>query len=110
MRIVTNSQEPHEPKNPDDSVVFEIYRAFANESEQAELRQRYVTGIGWGEAKQILFEKINAELTPAREKYLELTANPHKIEEILQFGAEKVRKVAKEQLAKVRDAIGIRTL
>lgn len=110
MKIVTNSQEPHEPKNPDESVVFEIYQAFATAEQQTEMRQRYASGIGWGDAKQALFELINAELSEARERYHQLIQNPAKIEEILQFGAEKARKEAKMRLNQVREAIGIRRL
>ena len=110
MKIVTNSQPPEEPKNPDDSVIFEIYRAFASPAEQAALRQRYAEGIGWGEAKQALFEKINEELAPAREHYQELTARPAQIEEILRAGADKARREARQRLAQVRAAVGIRAL
>ena len=110
MKIVTNSQPPAEPKNPDDSVIFEIYRAFASPAEQAALRQRYAEGIGWGEAKQALFEKINEELAPARERYQELTARPAQIEEILRAGADKARREARQRLAQVRAAVGIRAL
>ena len=110
MKIVTNSQPPEEPKNPDDSVIFEIYRAFASPAEQAALRQRYAEGIGWGEAKQALFEKINEELAPARERYQELTARPAQIEEILRAGADKARREARQRLAQVRATVGIRAL
>ncbi|MDO4435193.1 MAG: tryptophan--tRNA ligase [Cardiobacteriaceae bacterium] len=108
MKIVTNSQEPHEPKNPDESVVFEIYRAFSSPEEQQAMRERYQSGIGWGEAKQALFEKINEELGEARERYHQLIENPKRIEEILQFGAEKARKESRARLEAVRAAVGIR--
>lgn len=110
MKIVTNSQAPGEPKDPDDSTIFDIYRAFANETEQAEMRARYQEGIGWGDAKQILFERINEELAPKRERYHELIANPAQIEEILRAGAEKARRHARPLLEQVRDAVGIRRL
>ena len=110
MKIVTNSQEPGEPKNPDESTIFEIYRAFAGEAEQAEMRARYVAGIGWGEAKQALFERINAELSEPRERFRELTAHPARIEDILQAGAAKARKHARPFLDEIRDAVGIRRL
>lgn len=108
MKIVTNSQAPGEPKNPDDSVVFDIYRAFANADEVAEMRKRYEAGIAWGEAKQVLFERVNQELSEPREKYHELMAQPKKIEEILQAGAAKARKESVPFLAEIREAVGIR--
>lgn len=110
MRIVTNSQAPEEPKNPDESTIFEIYKAFANEQEIQTMRERYQAGIGWGEAKEILFNKINDEIAPFRERYNQLMANPKELEEILQMGAEKARRHSRKQLDKARRAIGIRAL
>ena len=110
MKIVTNSQEPGEPKNPDESTIFEIYRSFSSRDEQAAMRSRYAEGIGWGDAKQALFEQINAELREPRERYRELTANPARIEDILQAGAAKARKHTRPLLDAVRDAVGIRPL
>ena len=110
MKIVTNSQLPAEPKNPDDSAIFEIYKAFATPNEIADMRAQFAAGIGWGDAKQALFEKINTEIAPFRERYQELMANPKELEEILQMGAEKARRHSRKQLDKARRAIGIRPL
>ena len=110
MRIVTNSQLPEEPKNPDDSTIFEIYKAFASADEIAELRTKYESGIGWGDAKQVLFDKINSEIGPFRERYNHLMANPKELEEILQMGADKARRHSRKQLDKARRAIGIKPL
>lgn len=110
MRIVTNSQLPHEPKNADDSTIFEIYKAFATTDETAQLRKQFEQGIGWGDAKELLFHKINDEIAPFREKYLYYMNNPKVLEEILQMGADKARKHAQKQLVKVRKAIGIKPL
>ncbi|MDO4427779.1 MAG: tryptophan--tRNA ligase [Moraxella sp.] len=110
MKIVTNSQLPEEPKNPDESTIFEIYKAFATPSEIAEFRTRFETGIGWGEAKETLFEKINSEIAPFREKYVHLMKNPKEMEEILQMGAEKARRESRKRLEKVRKLIGIKPL
>ena len=110
MQIVTNSQAPEDPKNPDDSVVFEIYKAFATPAEIADLRGQFEAGIAWGDAKQILFEKINDEIAPFRARYAELMANPKELEEILMMGAEKARRHSQKQLDKTRRAIGIKPL
>lgn len=110
MKIVTNSQEPGEPKDPDDSTIFDIYRAFANNQQIADMRQRYADGIAWGEAKQALFELINSELAPFRERYSELMADPSEIERILQQGAEKARAESSRLMADIRNAVGIRRL
>lgn len=110
MKIVTNSQLPDEPKDPDTSILFEIYRAFATPTEIADMRAQYAAGIGWGDAKQALFDKINSEIAPFRARYEELMANPKELEEILQMGADKARRHSRKQLDKTRRAIGIRPL
>ncbi|MCG3878486.1 tryptophan--tRNA ligase [Psychrobacter sp. Ps6] len=110
MKIVTNSQLPDEPKDPDDSALFEIYKAFATPEEIADMRAQYAAGIGWGDAKQTLFDKINDEIAPFRARYEALMANPKELEEILQMGAEKARRHSRKQLDKTRRAIGIRPL
>lgn len=107
-RIVTNSLEPGVPKDPDDAHLFEIYKAFATEAQTAEYRQAFLDGIGWGEAKKMLFNLINDELKEAREKYYALMENPKQIEETLQHGAEKARIPAREMLRKLKDAVGLR--
>ncbi|NMW23491.1 tryptophan--tRNA ligase, partial [Rhodanobacter denitrificans] len=89
MRIVTDSRLPGEPKDPDDCALFTIFRAFANESETAAFRQALLDGIGWGEAKQVLYERIEADVAPMRERYEALMADPAAIEAILQQGAQK---------------------
>ncbi len=109
-QIVTNSQAPEEPKNPDECNIFEIYKAFATPDEVAKLAAHYRRGIGWGEAKEILFHKIDDEIAPMRERYAHLMANPKELEEILQMGAVKARRVAGKQLDKARRAIGIKPL
>ena len=110
MRIVTNSLEPGEPKDPDDSALFAIYAAFANADQRAVMRQAYADGIAWGEAKQQTFELINTELAPARQRYEELMARPADIEETLQAGAARARSYATPFLQRIRHAIGIRPL
>lgn len=110
MRIVTNSQAPEEPKDPDNCNIFEIYKAFATAEEISQLRAKYEAGIGWGEAKEILFAQIDAELSPFRARYNELMANPKELEEILQMGANKARRHSRKLLDKSRRAIGIKPL
>ncbi len=70
LRILTNSQTVEEPKDPETSQIFLLYKLFADENEQAALAARYrAGGMGWGEAKEELFRVVNRCLTPLREKY-----------------------------------------
>ena len=110
MKIKTNSLEPGQPKDPNDSALYDIYRAFASEAECAAVRERYAAGVGWGEMKQVLFERINAEIAPARAEYERLMAAPAEVERLLLQGAEKARAVSQPFLAEIRERVGIRRL
>lgn len=109
-KIVTNLQEPGEPKNPDDSTVFQIWKAFATPEQTEEMRQKFAAGIGWGQAKKELCALINEEIRDARERYNALMAQPEQIEAVLQAGAAKARAYAAPLLAKVRRAVGLYSL
>ncbi len=106
-KIKTNSLEPGDPKDPDGCTLFGIYQAFAMPQEVAEIRQRYADGIGWGEMKKVLFEKINEEITPSRERYEALMQAPEHIEEQLQEGAQKAREISIPFIQELREAVGI---
>jgi tryptophanyl-tRNA synthetase len=108
--IVTDSRLPGEPKEVEGSALFQIYQSFATEEETEALRQAYADGIGWGDAKQLLFERIDREIGPMRERYQALMDNPAEIERILQDGARKARAVATPFLAELRQAVGLRNL
>ncbi len=110
MKIVTNSLEPGEPKETEDSALYAIYAAFASAQQRAEMKAAFADGIAWGEAKQKTFELINGELASARERYQDLIGKPAGIENTLQAGAEKARARAAPFLDRIRHAIGIRSL
>lgn len=110
MRIVTDSRLPGEPKDPDNCALFTLFRAFASEAETTAFRQALLDGIGWGEAKQTLFDRIEADLAPMRERYEALMADPGAIEVILQQGASKARAVATPKLATLRRVLGLRAM
>jgi len=110
MKIKTNSLEPGEPKDPADSTLFDIYKAFATPEETLDIEKAYADGIAWGEMKQVLFEYINTRLAPAREEYERLLATPGEVEVALREGAERARAVAVPYLKEIRHAIGIRPL
>ena len=110
MKIVTNSLEPGEPKQTEDSALFAIYSAFANAEQRQGMKQAFADGIGWGDAKQQCFELINSQLADARSAYEELISEPARIETRLQEGAERARGVAVPFIQELRDAVGIRPL
>ena len=103
MRIITDSKTPEESKNPDESTIFQLYKFFASPDEIAAFRKRFLNGgMGYGEAKTILFEKVDSVLKPHREKYEHLMSNPVEIDAVLNAGAERARIVAKKVITKVK--------
>ncbi|MDR0444040.1 MAG: tryptophan--tRNA ligase [Treponema sp.] len=108
MRMVTNSQSVEEPKDPETSQVFQLYKLFADNSEQAALAARYrAGGMGWGEAKEELFRVVNRELTPVRERYDAIMADIPALDKILEQGAQKARPIAAATVKRFRKAAGI---
>lgn len=108
--ITTDSRTPGQAKDTEGSALFQLYQAFASDAETAAMRQAFADGIGWGDAKQQLFERVEQEIAPLRERYNALMADPAAIEHILQQGAERARAIAVPYLAELRHAVGLRKL
>jgi tryptophanyl-tRNA synthetase len=108
--IVTDSRLPGEPKDIEGSALYQIYQAFASVEETQAMQAAYKNGIGWGDAKHMLFERIDSEIAPMREKYESLMSNPAQIEAILLKGADKARQIATPFMQSLRQAVGLRGL
>jgi tryptophanyl-tRNA synthetase len=108
--IVTDSRAPGEAKDTEGSALFQIYQAFASAEETAALAKAYADGIGWGDAKQILFERIDREVGPMRAKYEALINNPAQVDALLLKGAAKARELATPFIKELRHAVGLRSL
>ncbi|WP_307645616.1 tryptophan--tRNA ligase [Variovorax boronicumulans] len=108
--IVTDSRAPGEPKETEGSALFQIYQAFADADETEMLRKAYADGIGWGDAKQLLFERIEVEVAPLRKRYEALMSDPAEIERILLIGAEKASALSQPFMTRLRHAVGLRNL
>jgi tryptophanyl-tRNA synthetase len=108
--IVTDSRAPGEPKEVAGSALFQVFQAFASAPETQQLRQAYADGIAWSDAKQMLFDRIDREIAPMRERYEALVANPGDLERVLQAGAAKARALATPFMAELRNAVGLRNL
>ena len=108
MKIITNSQPVEEPKDPEKCSVFSLYKLFASKTEQENLKTKYLAGgMGWGEAKQELFETIEKIVAPKRLIYDDLINNKEKIDRILEEGAVKARVIASKKITELRKIIGI---
>ena len=108
--IVTDSKAPGEAKSTEGSALFQIYQAFASADETTALAKAFADGIAWGDAKQVLFERIDREIAPMREQYQELINNPGKLDQILLAGADKARQMATPFIKELRHAVGLRPL
>ncbi|MFL8986598.1 tryptophan--tRNA ligase [Pseudomonas sp. QLc11A] len=108
-RIVTDSRAPGEAKDPDNSHLFTLFQAFATPAQADEFRSELLQGLGWGEAKNRLFQLLDNELGESRERYNQLIERPADLEDILQHGAKKARVVATPFLNELREAVGLRS-
>ncbi|MBL7011914.1 MAG: tryptophan--tRNA ligase [Kiritimatiellales bacterium] len=108
MKIVTDSKEMEDPKDPETCNVFALYKLFASEEEQADLAARYRAGnFGYGTAKKELLAKINEHFEPMRAKRAELENNMDFVKEVLAKGAEKARAETRRTLQAARKAVGL---
>src|SRR6202012_4529869 len=86
-QIVTNSQAPEEPKDPEQSHVFLLHQLLLDSNAESELRARYQAGgMGWGTAKKLFFESLNERLRGPREEYNRFLADPAYLDSVLADG------------------------
>ncbi len=104
-KITTDSSAPEEPKNPDDSIIMDLYKLFARPSEIQALEKRYKEGIGWGEAKLALFEVVNEYLSGPREIYTNLMNDKTQIDKILDRGRSQAKELAEKNMKRIRKMI-----
>jgi tryptophanyl-tRNA synthetase len=108
MKIVTDSTPVEDPKDPDTCNVFALYKLFADESQLADARERYLNGgTGYGQFKKELLEIIIEYFRPYREKRKIYEDDHEEVRRILKNGADKTRLEAMKGLSKVREAVGI---
>ncbi|MFZ5475604.1 MAG: tryptophan--tRNA ligase [Myxococcota bacterium] len=108
MSIVTDSKGVEDVKDPDADNVFALYRLFASPEQVADLARRYrAGGLGYGHAKQELYDVMEARLGPARARFEEWMADPARLDGVLEDGASRARRVAAGVLERVRGAIGV---
>jgi tryptophanyl-tRNA synthetase len=106
-RYKTDSSGLNEPKDPEASGLFQMYREIAPADDVARIRAGLESGeLSWKELKDATFETLDAFLAEPRERYRELMADPARIQRVLREGAERARPDASTLLVKVRAAIG----
>lgn len=108
-RVVTDSKLPGEAKDPNSTSLTQIFDAFATDEEKAQFRADLQTGMGWGDAKKIVADCIEGEIGPMREKYAYYMSHAAELEDILQAGAAKARKISVPFLAALKEAVGLKS-
>ena len=107
MKIQTQSLSVEEPKDPDQCNVFKLFKIIGSDEETEKLRARYTNGgMGYGEAKELLYNQTLNRFSKNRELFFELTANKDRVEQLLLEGALKARKQAQNVLKRVRARVG----
>ncbi|MDQ5901526.1 MAG: Tryptophan--tRNA ligase [Patescibacteria group bacterium] len=108
MGIVTDSKGKDDAKNPEEVVVYQIYKLLADEAERKVMEEGLRNGgLGYGEAKQILLNKVLAYFGAMKKKYDELQKKPKKIYAILEKGEKKARKIAQKKMLEVKKLVGL---
>lgn len=107
MSIQTDSTPLEEPKDPDKSVIFQLYALIAEADQVAAMRQNYLAGnYGYGHAKKELLEVLMTRFAKEREGFDHYMSNRDELDKKLAEGAAKAREVASKVLARVRKKVG----
>ncbi len=107
LKIVTGSETLEAPKEAEGTTIFSLFKLVASPADVAEMaRKLSAGGYGWGHAKQWLYEVIEAEIGPKREKYNLLRSNEAELDRLLAHGAERAHEIARQTMARVRKAVG----
>ncbi|MFC1462555.1 tryptophan--tRNA ligase, partial [Verrucomicrobiota bacterium] len=108
MRVVTDSKQLDDPKDPDTCNVFALYRLFASDADREAVASRYREGgYGYGDAKKALYEAMQDYLSPFRKKREELEKDAGYVEGVLSEGARRARAEARRTLDAARAAVGV---
>ena len=111
LGIVTGSETLEEPKEPEGTTVFELFKQFATPDQVGEVAQKLrAGGYGWGHAKLDLYDAVEAEIAPKRRIYADIRADVAELDRILESGASHARLIAQATMRRVREAIGIQTM
>ena len=109
MSIKTDSTALEEPKILKGSLVGDLYTNFGSAAQFDDLAGRLQKGgLGWGHAKEELFQVINEHIQEKRDRYNEFRKDEALLRKELRKGAEKAKALALPTLSRVRHALGFR--
>jgi len=108
MSIVTDSKTPAEAKNPDEIIIYQLYKLVTPEK-SIEMKERFEKGgLGYGEAKTMLYDAIIEMIAPMRELRKKYEDNPALVQEILEKGKQKARLISEAKMEEVRSKAGLK--
>jgi tryptophanyl-tRNA synthetase len=106
MSVVTDSAGVADKKDPDTNNIFNIYKVVATEEETKAFRRKFEDGgVGYGELKKELAERIITFVTPMREKRDKIT--DEYVLEVMKKGADKAKIIAAAKMQEVREKTGL---
>lgn len=109
MGIKTDSTPVEDPKPTDDSLILQLYKLFASDTDYQSMIKDFQTGgTGYGDFKKRLWEAYWSYFSVIRERKDELEKDPGYVESVLAAGAEKARATSEKVLSRVRQAVGLR--
>jgi tryptophanyl-tRNA synthetase len=108
MSIVTDARPIDEPKDPDGDVIFQLFQLVAADDEVEALAARYrAGGLRYADAKRLLAEALIDRFAEPRVAYRNLVEEPAAVDAVLVSGAEVVRTLAAQTLARVHSVVGM---
>jgi tryptophanyl-tRNA synthetase len=109
MSMVTDTQriKRTDPGRPEVCNVCQMHRFFGPDFEEIWDGER-TARTGCVDTKKLLADRIIAHYAPARERFLELMADPASLDGILEAGADRLRPKADATMAEVRERMGLR--
>jgi tryptophanyl-tRNA synthetase len=97
-----------DPGTPEVCNIFHLHKAFSPPETVEHVAVQCRTA-GWGciDCKRVLFESMEREIAPIRERAAAIRARETEVDEILAAGAERARKIARETLREAKERMGL---
>ena len=108
MGIATDSTPVADPKPTENSTLLALHNLVASEADHQQMIEDFQRGgVGYGDFKKRLLAAVQERFAPMRERREQILAQPSLVEDVLQDGAQKARRIARATLERVRDAVGL---